>query len=73
MDRKKFIKETWLDFPVLETDRLVLRQINMDINDAKDLFNNLYNDDDVIKYDWRKVDSIGVCHQTKLDFLIESI
>jgi len=45
-------------FPTLETERLILRQLDTD-NDAQILFDKLYNDPDIIKYDSNRVFNIG--------------
>jgi len=51
-------EEIFQHFPTLETDRLILRQLDIEI-DAKVLFDELYSDTDVIKYDFNRVYEVG--------------
>lgn len=54
MNRDKIFQQ----FSTLETERLVLRQLDTD-NDAQILFDKLYNDPEIIKYDTSRVFEVG--------------
>lgn len=54
MNRDKIFEQ----FSSLETERLRLRQLNID-NDAQILFDMLYNDTEIIKYDTSRVFEVG--------------
>jgi RimJ/RimL family protein N-acetyltransferase/predicted TPR repeat methyltransferase len=54
MNREKIFK----GFPTLETERLILRQLDTD-DDAQILFDKLYNVPDIIKYDTNHVYEVG--------------
>lgn len=45
-------------FPTLQTERLILRQLDTD-DDAQILFDKLYNDPEIIKYDTSRVFEVG--------------
>ena len=54
MNRDKIFQQ----FSSLETERLLLRQLDID-NDAQILFDKLYNDPEIIKYDTSRIFEVG--------------